>query len=121
MIDHLDALADDFAKQPLDRKYRWITKLRKYLLKNPELKQEYGHRLFIEVIKYHLSEMRLEQRQLQDLVNKMMDEDTDRLSYLPERYYSGRRDLIEEITARIRELETYINEYSKDLEKRQRN
>ena len=121
MIETLDAMHSDFLAQKDEDKYKWIARLRKFFLKKPEYKAEYHHILFISVIEFHIEQLHQERDLLQQFLTRYEDRLLDGYDYQPQRYFEKSTEVSETIAIRIREIDSYIEEYTADLNKRKHN
>lgn len=118
MIEKLDVMFDDFVSQKDEEKYKWIGRLRRFFVKQPEYKSEYHHPLFSTIIEFHLSQLQYERDLLQKTLTAYEDRMLDGYEYQPQRYLEKSQEVSETIASRIKELDDYISEYSDDLKKR---
>lgn len=109
---------DDFVAQKEDEKYKWAARLKRFLIKHPDYKSEYSHKLFIAIIEFHLEQLQHERDLLSNFLIKYEDRKLDGVDYQPQRYLKKSYELTETIALRIKEIDGYIVEYEIDLKKR---
>lgn len=118
MIETLDKIHSEFVKLPTEKRYEYVARLKRFFTKKPEYKGLYEHKLFIDIITFHIEQLQREQKDIQDLINKLMDRDLDGGNQAPTRYTQGRDELIKELSHRVNELQNYIEEYTADMRNR---
>lgn len=117
-MEELDKIHEAYQNETVENRYRFISKLKKFLATRSDLKSLEHHKLFTSIISHHLDTLNSEKDLLEKFLMARNDLLCDGLNYMPNDALEGYNFLNKNIADRVEELQHEITEYATDLKRR---